>query len=73
MMSLASNDVTCCQMQLYNFVKTDQNSTKLCTRFVLRKINKNVIKTGLKFWSQVPFKHQYSKMNNLGQISMAIQ
>ena len=30
-------------LQLYNFVKSDQNATKLCTRLFIHKINKNMI------------------------------
>ena len=29
-------------VQLYNFVKSDQNATKLYTRLFLRKTNKNM-------------------------------
>ena len=35
--------------QLYNFLKSDQNDTKLCTRLFLHKINKKyAIKTVVK-------------------------
>ena len=30
-------------LQLHNFVKTDQNTTKLCTSFFLQKINKHIL------------------------------
>ena len=44
-------------LPLHKFVETDQSVTKLCTRFFLNKRNKNMLKkTGMKFWSQVPFK-----------------
>ena len=29
-------------LQLYNFVKTDQNATEFCTRLLLRKIMKSM-------------------------------
>ena len=42
-------------LNLYNFVKSDQIATKLCTGFFLYKIKKIIIKTEVMFWSQVPF------------------
>ena len=48
-------DVTCIKfktLQLHNFVKTDQNMTKFCTRFFFHKINKNMSQgwsSGLRF------------------------
>ena len=42
-------------LQLHKFVERDQSVTKLCTKF-LNKRNKNMLWTGMKFWSQVHFK-----------------
>ena len=53
MTSLASNSNFTTS---YNFVKTDQNTTKLGKRFFLHKIDKMyIIKNGTKFWPLVPF------------------
>ena len=43
-------------LQLHNFVRTDQNNSKLCSRLFSHKIIKTCYKTGVSFWPEVPFK-----------------